>query len=210
MTIEKKVFNASESMGDWDPAVQKANGDYYNVFVDGHEYECLQTGLEKPWTRTEKCAMVDLGDGKLAHSMYVGSCMVAGEGVVVNQGKDPKFLCALTPGVATKAKVPFTCVQDYVGKAVRNGAFPKFLVKETLPVALLVSELKDADEDTKKNYADFFNMKWEEIIKDTTFLPSVKRATKGSSEGKLFQTKRSIVEITDKDSTLVRDRSVII
>ena len=205
--MSKKEFNAALSLGDWNPAAERAGSNYDNVLVEGHEYTCFPTEEEpKKWTATQTCAMVELDNGRRAHSMYIGSCMVIAdkEALVLNKDKDAKFLCAHTPMTAREASLTdLHCLADYVEEKQREGAFPKFIARETLPTAIAVADLKDADEATKKNYADFFGITWDEIIKDTLYLPSVKRATTGTKKGQLFQSKRTLVELNDPSAVLV-------
>lgn len=207
--MAEKVFNAAKEMGSWHPSDAKSSGNYENVFIDGHEYTCNETNLpHRNWTKNEKCAMVDIGDNKLAHANYIGSCMVSTNLELLLPNKEnpnKKYACALTPVIAKDLGISdkLPCLQDYVSTTLRGGAFPKFLAKQTLPVAIPVANLIYADDEVHANYEKFFGgMKWEDIIKGVDYLPSVKCATTGSRVGRLFSTKRTIVEITDAISTL--------
>lgn len=197
-TENRHPFNAAKALGDWDPAAERA-GTYLNVFEDGREYTCFDANEERDWTQSIKSPMVLLDNGRMAHSHYIGSCMVVGDldKLVLNSEIDAKFHCAHTPRTAAEAGIDAKCMKNFVSEEVRNGSFPRFRAYKTYPTAISVADLNNASESTKANYVDYFNMKWEEIIKDKQYLPSVKKATTGSRKGQLFNSTRTLVIITE-------------
>lgn len=196
--MTKPLFNAALSLGDWDPAAQRA-GAYDNVFEEGREYTFHESGETKEWTKGVNCAMVEMDNGRRAHSYYVASCMVIEDEskLILNTGKDPKFICAHTPFTAKAAGLDLPCMKDFVSEKVRNGAFPRVRAKKTLPTAVAVADLKTAGDDVKKNYAEYFGLPFEEIIKGVEYLPSVKRATTGTRKGSLFNSTRTLMELAE-------------
>jgi hypothetical protein len=205
----RAAFNAALSLGDWDPSAERT-GSYDNVLEDGKEYLCFPTegGEQKEWTKGVMSDMVELDNGRRAHAHYIASCMVdeGTEGLLLNMGKDVKFHCAHTPRTAKEEGLALHCMKDFVSEEVRGGAFPRFRAKITLPVAVAVVDLNSAPEATKLSYSEYFGgMSWEDITKDpeVKYLPSVKRASTGTHKGQLFNSKRTIVEITDAEAKLV-------
>ena len=201
VTVDGK-YNAALGLKDWNPAAERVfTSAGFNNLEIGKEYivrpadknELPITVLNKKnfgkWAG-EDCNMVDLGGGVVCHDRFIASCVVVGssqESPIYGEG-DSKCLINAFFGKDMGVKALY----DYI---LEDGSFPKFRVKEILPLAMPTNLLKSGNvkEETKLVYMDKLSIDLNEVDATTIkYLPSWKAGPFGA-----FQTKVALVEVLE-------------
>src|SRR5690554_4138742 len=196
------TYNALLGLKDWNPAAERVfTSTGFNNLEIGKEYIVrLADKKELPITILNKknfgkwagedCNMVDLGGGVICHDRFIASCVVVGsskESPIYGEGKSKCLINAFFgKDMGIKA------LYDYM---LEDGSFPKFRVRDILPLAMPTHLLKSGNvkEETKLVYMDKLGVDLNEVDAATIkYLPSWKAGPFGA-----FQTKIALVEVLE-------------
>lgn len=186
-----KEFNAKIGLEGFDATESRPMGNGKNLLEIDKEYIFKDLEKTASWAGKEQ-PLVITDNGIECHAPYIASCMIAEEGVILNEDKGEVLKCMHTPRTVKAAGLKFKHVQKYVTDD--NPKFPKLKVVDTLPIALKrVDLIKNAKESTKALYQQKLGTTLDKL--DVEYVPSYRKSDWANNNDGLFSIKSSIVEI---------------
>lgn len=186
-----KEFNAKVGLEGFDATESRPMGNGKNLLEI--DKEVIFKDLEKTanWAGKEQ-PLVVTDSGVECHAPYVASCMLAAEGVILNEDKGEDLRCMHTPRSAKAAGLKLDFVQNHIHP--EKGTFPRMKPVDTLPIALKrVDLIKNAKETTKALYQQKLGVPLEKL--EVEYVPSYRKSDWSNSKDGMFSIKSSIVEL---------------
>lgn len=188
--MEKLKFNAAMALMDFVPSYLEKK---FNDLKEGHWYHFFTTGVQHRDSEGRLGEMIETDNGIHCDATWVARSPIDNPGIYLNMNMDSKFHCVQTPLTTEYSGIPVKCIFDYVSDEHPN--FPQMRVRKMLPMAVPVEYLEIASDDIRRDYEDYFNMSFVEIIRNVTYLPTITREEDGIDTGRLKRHMVAVVEI---------------
>ena len=201
-------LNAREALKGYDPRkgfnMQLA---HFNQLEIGKEYIIVPISDERKaemekrknygkWGRVD-CEMCMTTDGIVCHVPFIAGLILHNKGAIMNAGTDEECILNAHGGQEKGVEV----LSDFVTK---TGAFPKFLVKDKLPIATPLSAIKSKDESFQEPYKLVYGLDF--LKRKEEYLPSLRMSNPAfTNASPTFKITTFTIDITEEDAIRVSD-----